>query len=209
MHIMKYFSLTALFGAGALASGGCADNRTSLYIDGVQGFEVDGECDLDPSVDSDRIGVGQGTYDPGSGLPYYAPLIIGNQLVPQGNNDTLRPETSRIQLEGAIVQVIGLDVGNTGLVSETTSYFSGTVDPVDSTSPGVAAVTVALFKNEDLRNGTYQVKIRVFGTTLGGTEVESGDFLFPVLVEAGSSPPCVDPELAHPCGWPQDGFCRL
>ncbi len=211
MYLKKFVTLGGLLGMSALLGGGCADNRTSLYIEGIQGFELGGDCTFDASIDSDRPMVGHGVFDPQSGEPYVAPLIIGNQLVPQGDNNTLRPETSRIQLEGAVIEV--RQAGDGARVGQAfTSYFSATVHPVDSSAPGVMLATIPLlpagFALQD--QTVYQVSIKVFGTTLGGKELESGEFLFPITARDGYvARNCPNAALEHPCGWAQDGYCYI
>lgn len=208
MHLKKLVSAAGLACLGALTFPGCADNRTSLYIDSVLGFESDSECALDVSLSADQVRLAAGTYDPESLFPYIAPLLIGNQLVPQGNDDTLRAETSRVQLEGAVIEIrrAGSDAA---VLPAYTSYFGATIQPTESSEPGLMAAQIPLINGGvALEDGAYQVAIRVFGTTLGGKELESGEYLFALNVNNGYvNDNCPDSAREHPCGWPQDGYC--
>lgn len=168
VHSLVTFHVLAL---GAALSGGCVDNRATLYIESVLAQDPAGEeCDLTPPGD---LYMGSGRFDPGSGGAYIAHLVIANQMVPLGDNDTLRPETSRIQMEGAEVSIPGQE--------PFTVPFAVTVQPDASTNPGYITAGVPLMTS-DVGPGNYQVKVVVFGKTLGGLNVESGEFVFPITV---------------------------
>lgn len=213
MRLKKLFSalsLLSLCSLGALASSGCADNRTSLFISGVAGFQSGDTCEVDVSLSGTQLL--SGSYDPLPGVPYYAWLIVANGLQPLGDNDTLRPETSRIQLQGAEISISSSTGG--GAPPAFTINFAATIHPDESEDPGLAVLPVPIVPASlGLAPGDYQVAITVFGETLGGTNVESGDFSFPVtVVPEGSFTRCVSSDelsegLVHPCGaLAQDGY---
>lgn len=192
---------------GALTTGGCADNRTTLFVVGVAQLVGGDECTVEVSLTTDLIG--QGLLDASLRDAYIAPLILANGLQPLGNNDTLRPETSRIQLQGAEIAIDSQTGGAAGPAF--TQYFSGTINPDPSEDPGLAAVSVEIIpRGLALSPGKYAVNIVVFGETLGGTDVESGEFSFPVeVLEPGALAACfaLEEDDLHPCGWHgQDGF---
>jgi hypothetical protein len=213
MRLKKLFSalsLLSLCSVGAFASTGCVDNRTTLFISGVAGFQPGDTCEVDVSLSGSQLL--SGSYDPLPGVPYYAWLIVANGLQPLGSNDTLRPETSRIQLQGAEISITGASGGSAAPAF--TINFAATIHPDDSEDPGLAVLPVPIVPPTlNLGPGDYQVGITVFGETLGGTDVESGDFSFPVtIVPDGSFTVCasaatLDEELIHPCGaLAQDGY---
>ncbi len=207
-QLFSALSLLSLCSLGALATGGCADNRTTLFIAGVRYFEPGGDCEADESLGGNQLL--SGSYDPLSGFPYYAWVIVANGLQPLGDNDTLRPETSRIQLQGAEISV--RTVTGAAAAPAFTINFSATISPDDSEDPGVAVLPIPILQPSlSLNPGDYQVGITVFGETLGGTDVESGEFDFPVTVlPAGSLYSCQatsESESVHPCGpLAQDGY---
>ncbi len=201
-------SLLTLFaiGVATASAGGCAENRTTLYIEHVLAQESNSdECDVSPPGELYRSA---GLYDPGSGLPYVAHLVIANQMVPLGDNDTLRPETSRITMEG--VEVSGAGESYTVPVA-------ATVHPQPSTDPGYLTIGAPILQ-PDVSPGSYEITIVAFGTTLGGLKVETGEFVFPVTVlPEGSMRDCrTESQLAdgdensvreEPCGRAgQDGY---
>jgi hypothetical protein len=209
MRLNKLVTVCVLLTPVAVMTGGCVDNKTTLYIDRVAGFDPDGNCEVALSLQaSGEVAIGQGYYDPQVPYAYVAPLIIGNQLVPLGDNNTLRPETSRIQLAGAEVRVEPPPGASS--IPAFTTYFAGTVNPEDSTDPGLALVTVPVIPGDaQLDDGIYRFSIKVFGETLGGTEVESGEFIFPIQIQnGGSTDNCatIDEVDPHPCGYVQDGY---
>lgn len=213
MRLKKLFSalsLLSLCSLGALAFGGCADNRTTLFISGVAGFQPGDTCEVDVSLSGTQLL--SGSYDPLPGVPYVAWLIIANGMQPLGDNDTLRPETSRIQLQGAEISISAASGGSAAPAF--TINFAATIHPDESEDPGLAVLPVPIVPPTlNLGPGDYQVGITVFGETLGGTEVESGDFSFPVtIVPGGSFTVCesaaaLPEEFVHPCGaLAQDGY---
>ncbi len=213
MRLKKLFSalsLLSLCSVGALAAGGCADNRTTLFISGVRGFVPGDACEVELSLGGTQLL--SGTFDPLPGFPYYAWLIVANGMQPLGENDTLRPETSRIQLQGAEISIS--EVSGAAAAPAFTVNFAATISPDPSEDPGVAVLPVPIVPASlGLDPGGYQVSIVVFGETLGGTNVESGEFQFPVTVlPEGSLTLCesfavLEEEQIHPCGFlAQDGY---
>jgi|GEM_PF-1198597 len=204
--------LSASAATAALFLSACVDNKSTLYVDHVVAY------DADEKTCSAQTGLylGTGSWDPAPGRPYVARMVLGNQLMPLGDNDTLRPETSRIALKGAEIQIEGSD-GSLALPAFTTN-FAATIHPDESEDPGFITVEVPLIPagaSTILAPGeTYNVKLKVFGETLAGTEIESGEFVFPVLVlQPGDLMRCesdadlIEAEVSHPCGpQPQDNF---
>jgi hypothetical protein len=203
-------SVLSLSLLGALLSGGCVENRTTLFITGVAAFSPGDQCDPDPSLTADFNVIG--SYDPYPGLPYYAWLIVANGLQPRGENETLRPETSRIQLQGAEITIS--TITGAAAAPAFTINFAATIHPDDSEDPGLAVIPVPIIPPSlGLGYGEYQVAIKLFGESFGGNDVESGDFSFPVNVtNPGDMTVCessasLNEDLIHPCGGlPQDGY---
>ncbi len=201
MRLIHSLFTLSVIAAGAALSGGCVENRATLFIHHVIAQDPEGnECDVSPT--GERFSA-RGVFDPLGDRAFVEWVAVGNQLVPLGDNETLRPETSRIQIEGAEISIPG-----TGIEPFIRSL-SGTIDPDDSTNPGFISVGVELIPaGLDIDDGEYVVDLIIYGRTLGGTEIESGTFSYPVLVDNGSHAACgfafsdfEDAEIAiDPCG---------
>jgi hypothetical protein len=125
-----------------------------------------------------------GALDVGLASSYSPIVIIGNQLVPRGDATQARTETNRVQLRGAVVRVTNSQGDQ---ISTFTSLTEGVVDPSTGQTPGItqAALTIvdpatanalrATLTNRAARQ-TILTFFKVFGQTLGGTYVESGEF---------------------------------
>ena len=183
---MLRITRTALSTTLALAFGafGCADNDSSLFIQGVLSLPSS-DCVARPDAQAEFIS--QGVLDYGFAGAYVAAVQVGNQLTQQGNREKLRTETSRIQLQGARGTVF--DVSGAGTDFE--AIGTGFVHPAAGTEPGLAAMFINLVGGEGLEavraggEGTIVVRFRVYGTTLGGKEIESGDYDYPIEVCEG------------------------
>jgi hypothetical protein len=106
---------------------------------------------------------------------YVAALLVGNQLVQRGSKNQLRTETSRVSIKGAIVNADGFEFTVNG---------TGFVDPGSGNEPGYGLAAATLVPpNVGAPGGApVLVKVRVFGETLGGEEIESSELTFPVSV---------------------------
>ena len=178
-----------------VASSGCADNNSTLFIKGVlleSGdncvFEADGESALLLS----------GILDVSLRSTYVMPLLLGNQLIPRGDSDKLRTETARVVIRGAVVEVLSAD-GSETLASFSTNA-GGFVDPASGENPGwgvtfVNAVSSDLAERLDgelapLASRELNVSVYVYGDTLGGDEVESSTLTYPLFVCKGCLVDC-------------------
>lgn len=187
-----------LLGGLGLA-GGCAENRSSLYIESVMYIDPSGsECVADPSGDTAFLSTG--VLDLAMRQNYTAPLVVANQLYPVGNGARLRTETSRIQIESADVTVEPITGSGGG------SYripFAAVVNAGDD-DPGKTGVFVELVPAGVIEGeGQYILRVKLNGRTLGGTPIQSGEWLYPLEACDGclrGCPPEPDAELAiHPC----------
>ena len=135
---------------------------------------------------------------------YIATILVGNHI-PQGDPIQARTETSRIEIQGAVVRITDA-AGNQ--LNTYTAVTAGTIDPASGSSPSYAVMDVeaidpsvvasflgeagskALPGGDSILSvgGTQQQLIsymKVFGQTLGD-HVESNDFEFPISICAGS-----------------------
>jgi len=196
---MSRFSKTIATGAvllgPVLSLQGCVDNESSLFVVGV--FNI-GETQCLAEPDSTAVLLPSGTLDRTLANGYQAALLVGSHLTEQGSREKLRTETSRLQVEGAHLTLYNT-AGAAFTLPDTAA--TGLVNPASGTDPGLASVFAQLIRPADFANlgapGQAIIRIRVFGTTLGGQEIESGDFDFPIQVCDG----CLiayPPEAADP-----------
>jgi hypothetical protein len=176
----KSMTVGALLACAAFSTLSCAENESSLFVIGVYALSRT-QCVAD--VSSSAVLLPSGTLDRELTKGYNAALLVGSHLTQRGSRENLRTETSRLSIEGAHITLYSTtgeelprpDVAATGLVH-----------PASGTDPGLAAVFAQLIRPTDIDalgpEGQAIVRIRVFGTTLGGQEIESGDYDFPIQI---------------------------
>jgi hypothetical protein len=177
-------SLVACLGAGGTSA--CADNDSSLFIDGVL-VPQPPDCTVigDPTQPIQFNGV----LDLALRFNYSAALLVGNQLTPRGDKQNLKIETTRVNLRGAEITITdssgatikSFSIGGTGFVDSNTGETPGWGIFSTDLIPGPVGVTLL----KDLAFGqskTYYTKSQVFGDTLGGTSLTSGFLTYPIEV---------------------------
>lgn len=215
-------TLAALTGMAVL---GCAENESTLFIGGV--VKIGSDC-VYPNGGEDNLLLPRGVYDIGFAGSYQAGLLVGNQMNARGQKSRVRTETSRILLEGAEVS-LSLPTGG-ALMRPFSSPGAGFVDVVGGEGAGYGVLPVVLLPmpktSEEafaaLDAGYVIAEVRAFGKTLGGKEVESNAFKFPIdvcegcLVTFGSADVELNAnnevvcrqagteEASAPCLWGQD-----
>src|SRR5512145_673071 len=176
-----------LLGAtGSAGSSGCAENDSTLFILGVAAIGSD--CTYTPSASTTMMPSGQ--LDVGFDQSYQAGLVLANQMASRGDKSRSRTETSRIILEGAEVNLLLPD--GSSLRDAFSAPGAGFVDVGNGAQPGYGILSVVLIPrpNEDqvaraLDQGYVIAEVKAFGKTLGGQEVESNVFRFPIDVCRG------------------------
>src|SRR5687768_7912553 len=84
---LRALALSTLVGGGALATLGCEDNESSLFIVGVLAIE-ETDCILTPEGNS--LLRTSGVLDVSLRSSYTAGLLVGSQLTQRGSRDQLR-----------------------------------------------------------------------------------------------------------------------
>lgn len=171
------FALTAMV-ATSLPS--CADNNSMMFVAGVM-VRKDGACEVKPDIAAEFQQ--NGIMDRLFARDYIAALLVGNQVTQRGSRDRLRTETSHIALEGAEVRLENSKGAQ--IVAPYSTVGTGFVEASAGTDPGLAVMFANLIPStvaDKLDRGTVVVKVRVFGTTLGGTEVESSELTYPIEI---------------------------
>ncbi|MCA9640097.1 MAG: hypothetical protein H6718_08430 [Polyangiaceae bacterium] len=202
--LKKLFALITFGLCAAAATSGCADNESQLFIVGVA--IPDGECLVTPD-EGTAIYLG-GVMDVAFTNTYTGTLLVGNQVTQRGSREETKTETSRIAIRGAEVQIF---TPQQQLINEYTVAATGFANqaPNGDAAYGVASVTLidgatgSTLAGQVAGGGTtgVVVEVRVFGDTLGGSEITSAKLTYPITVCEGCLFTCPpeDPNLPIPC----------
>ena len=181
----------------------CATNDQSIFVRGAllpSSNRVNGACVY--TNDSQQGELFFGTMDVGLTDSYTSVLIVGNQLIPRGDPNANRAESNRVHVNGGVIRVTETD-GR--LIREFTSVSTGFADPANNNAPSYAVIGLITFDapTKDIilnRNGdhpeqmglpnrsiikTVLLNIKVFGRSLGGEDLESDEYQFPLQVCKG------------------------
>jgi hypothetical protein len=173
-----------------MGSAGCAEEETGFFIIGNVLMEAP-ECVASP--DSSSTLLLSGLLDVALRPEYQATLIVGSQLTPRGDKENLRSETMIATITGAEVQVFR-DTGE--LDTEFTVPASGVILPDGGAEAGLGIVSATLIpassgvalaaeiqSSAEIR--TRVTKTVVFGTTIGGLDVETSPWTYVIRVCEG------------------------
>lgn len=169
----------------------CATNDQTIFIRSALAPAItrtNGVCTYTP--DPTQLSLLQATMDVGVADSYFAILLVGNQLISRGDPQNNRAESNRVHVNGAIVRVTETD-GT--LIREFTSLATGFADPGTNNAAayGLIGVTGIDAPTKDILAGslpnrtvsrTVVMNFKAFGVTLGGEDVESGEFQLPARV---------------------------
>ncbi|MFO0568205.1 MAG: hypothetical protein U0263_21270 [Polyangiaceae bacterium] len=173
--VKKALVLLGMLTPVALATQGCADNETMLFVRGVLKLNA-GECLAEG--DPNAVVLLGGVMDMHFRDNYNAALLVGNQLVRRGKKDILRNESNRVVLKGAEVTLLD-DQEN--VIAEFTVPGVGFADVGSSDDPGYGVISTTLIPSGLAQpDRLYLVDVKVFGDTLGGSEIESSILRYPV-----------------------------
>jgi len=199
----RVVSIVAVAIVASAAAPACATNDESIYIRAVlapPSTKQNGQCVF--TNDPQQAALFEGLLDVGVRDSYTAVLHVGNQMIARGDPNAPRAESNRIHINGAVIRVT--DPNNNALAGcpkdcEFTSFADGAVaDPQTANTPSfIAASLIAI--DEPTANTIAGIvtgpssttlviaNIKVFGKTLGGVDVESGEFRFPIRACNGCS----------------------
>lgn len=166
--------------------------RNAIYPPASQGL---GLCTY--TNDPSQPKLNSGTLDTAFTLFYSPAFLVGNQMTPRGNPDNTQTETSRVEIQGAIVRLT--DVAGNELRPSFTRSAAGFLDPAIGGQPGYGTYQVLILDDavtQSVRTqgtaavgsgktaGSLRVMayIKFFGHTLGGIRVETNEFQFPIDV---------------------------
>jgi hypothetical protein len=206
---MKRFwvrAVTGCFGVAAVSALtiACAHNDQTLFIQGVMpppATQTGGVCSYTTSQTSAFLF--SGTYDVGLGASYPLVMQLGNQMLPRSTGvaaDPIHAESSRISLQGADITITHPDGSAVQRADGSNASFetlgSAFVDVGSGGTPGLGILGVTGIDQGTTKALCTQLtdpgqridlvlNVKVFGKTLGGTDVESQNFTFPVSVCKG------------------------
>lgn len=167
-----------LVASGGVLASSCVVNESTIFIRGCLALPND-TCTVTPDISAKEIFAGQ--LDPSQATGYSGVLLVGNQLVARGDTKQLRTETSRVEFQAADVTIY--DSTTTETFIQYSVPASGFADPGTAAQPGFGAVAVLLVdaKTASQHVGdTLVAGVILRGRTLGGIEVETGEWRFPV-----------------------------
>jgi hypothetical protein len=215
-----------LLAAGAaLMPSACARDDSSIFIAGVLvGTQSNGMCTFMAQTTSAFLLAGN--VDAAFAGQYTGVLQVENQLVSRGNANQLKTETSYVNLYEAEVQVLDPTAGMNA-ISQFSVAVSGFLGVGQTGTPGLGVSQVVMVdaatikaKGASAAGGTQQQVVSsviLKGRTLGGLEVHTQEFLYPITISYGSSctatpgTPCVSTmagsssNTTAPCFPGQDG----
>lgn len=168
----------------------CAENDKSIFIRGALApsqTRQNGACVY--TDDPTQAVLFEGVFDLAVRDNYIAVLLAGNQLIPRGDQNSVRAESNRAHINGAVVRVAD---PNGGVLGEFTSLATGFVETQNNNTPAFTSFSVTAIdaptKNKigaSLAVGQTRLvtaNIKVFGKTLGGVDLESGEYQLPIRV---------------------------
>jgi hypothetical protein len=204
MHVqLRRAGAVALLAAGGvLAPSACVVNESTFFIRACLSVPRD-SCTVQPSTNATFVATG--AIDAAFRSEYDCFALFENQLVARGDSTKLRTETSRISVYQAEVQVLTTDPNNPVALAAFTVPVSGFADPGSGTEPGLGATIVQLLDPATLKSLAAKLgptsKLQVISSvvlharTLGGQELTSNEFKFPIDVYNGAlCQPVVSPE---------------
>jgi len=203
VQLRRSGALALLVAAAAVVPVLCAEDDSSIFIRGcIQVSRTDCTAQISTTTTM-QLG---GTIDAAYAGQYLCTVLVENQLVARGDPTTLKTETSGVQLYDAEVQVLDptqLDSsGNMLALTQFSVPITGFVDPGTAGLPGTGATDVIMVDAATIQaeaakvSGTGKVQtvvasVIIRGMTLGGLQVHTQDFLYPIEVFEGST--CVEP----------------
>jgi hypothetical protein len=174
-----------------VAAPACVENNQSIYIQRVLApptARVNNVCQY--TADPQALPLFEGVLDGAVRDTYVAVMMVGSQLIPRGDNTQTRAEPNRSYINGFVIKITEPD-GETE-IGEFTSTASGFLDPAQATQPDLDVVATTVLDATTTGkliqgiSGTQTklvvANIKAFGKTLGGVDLESGEFQFPIRV---------------------------
>ncbi len=210
---MKLAFAVGIAGSFAALIPSCAENNQTIFIRQIQALAAP-ECTV--TSDATAFTTPTGFVDVGIATNYVIHPLVGNQLLARGDPRQARSEPNRVQLEGAEIELVdpsGSTIAVGTLANPYSVIATGTIDPTASSDAAygvtqveaippvfMQALRARLAAGGIGKTETIHARVKVFGHTLGGTEVETGVFTYPITAcyGCGVSVPAeaVDPKIS-------------
>jgi hypothetical protein len=205
-HLRRSGAVALFLGATSIMPAACASNDSSIFIRACLAATDRTTCLYQIQVTSEEIFFG--TLDAAYAGEYHCVAAVENQMVPRGDPNRLKTETSGVELYEAEVQVLD-PAQNNAAIKQFSVPITGFIDPGMSGQAGVGgtditmidAATVQVLAAKVAATGKVQevvASVIARGRTLGGAEVHTQEFLFPIEVFVGTS--CSQPAGMSCCG---------
>lgn len=192
--IGQAFAVVALGVLSTAVMPACAENDQSIFIRQMLApaqNRQNNSCVY--SSDPTQTAISEGTLDIGiAEKGYVGHLLVGSQLIARGDGNNTRGESNRAHLDGAVVRITD---PNGGTLGEFTSLGSGFIDAQLNNQPSFDAFIVTILDASTIQKVADQVtpakdklvvaNIKVFGRTVGGVDLETGEFQFPIRLCRG------------------------
>ena len=175
----------------------CADNHESIFVAGVLALTYPA-CTATPDPTATLLA--GGIMELKLTNQYQAWLLVGSQLLALGQPATSAAESNRVQMSGADIQ-LNDSSGNQIAYYSVAAY--GILNPTLTSDPSYGAISVqlippaaaatiagqvaALEKANKGNSVSVSAVIKVYGQTLGLTNVESGPFTYPITITDGGT----------------------
>jgi hypothetical protein len=178
--LRKSLCALAVCAATGMSATACETNEGIVFVVGVLDAERT-DCVAQPESDAILLHGGVIDLAVGGARPYKSWLLVASQLTPRGSREQIRIEPNYINLEGAEVSLQDATGGTLDIATNPFSTFgSGVIPPSEGSEPGLGVMLIDLLPAgvaQQLGTGTLIARVRAFGTTLGGTAVESNGCL--------------------------------
>ena len=170
----------------------CRADQATLFIRQIQA-PIPPDCTV--KNDQNALSIGRGLLDTGLSTRYLMNALIGNQMVARGDAKLARSEPNRVIVKGADVHIFDDTQTEKAFYSVVAT---GVADPTSGSDPGYGIAQFEVIPHSigtsianELRalvaagkpaSKTFEAHFKVFGTTLGGTDVESAEYIYPIDV---------------------------
>jgi hypothetical protein len=181
---------------------GCVDNNSTMFIRQMQAPDAEGDCLVTDGEDG--LHWTEGYFDVSLAQSYGGTVLVGNQVQERGDETTGKVETSAVQLYEAEIETFDYS-GAT--ISSFTMPTTGFIDQASGTTPSYGLAGVVLVDPGAAgavgAGQTLISRVKIYGETLGGLEVETGWWDFPIFVCDGclgcECPATIDAEYTLAC----------
>jgi hypothetical protein len=206
VQIRRSGAIALLATATAILPSACARNDSSIFIRSCLATTDRTACMFQVQITSSEIF--SGTIDAAYAGEYHCIAVVENQMVPRGDPNRLKTETSGVELYEAEVQVLDPAQGNAA-IKQFSVPITGFIDPGMSGQPGVGGTDITMVDAATVQSEaaivaatgkvqTVVASVIAKGRTLGGSEVHTQEFLFPIDIYYGST--CFQPPGMACCG---------